>query len=386
MLLANEPTAGRGDGAASMRSEIVVAGPSSSLTIPGLIVSQIVMLLASGHEVTHIEVDQSNDFDAGLHRAPSLAAAHDELLMGNVVSYQAPLNPRLRTHAFRKWIGADTRTAIAFVWPGLDNNWVKQFIAAAQNVGATATVVCVSLPKSSHSKVIAMADVMSEANLILVGNPAEADALHGDYGKSGPVVETHRALSLHGRSVRPATHQITAFLPKDSTETLATLLTAFDAIPEAWIENYQLQVVMRYSKVEVPNLVANSYHADSVHLIGDDISSQALKDLISASSALITADPAFDSRVFSMAVDCGVATVVLASMKLPDVGHRYVGALLADVTRPVSIHVALSHALRLAELQFPTPDSWNDLVHRLIGSPANRVELTDVREPATYLG
>ena len=83
-------------------------------------------------------------------------------------------------------------------------------------------------------------------------------------------------------------------------------------------------------------------------------------------SALIIADPAVDSRAYSIAVDCGVAVVVLAASQLPLVGHGYVGALLADANRPVSVHVALSHALRLAELHFPRPDAWNTLVERLL--------------------
>ncbi|HEY5437617.1 MAG TPA: hypothetical protein VIJ99_01820, partial [Acidimicrobiales bacterium] len=120
-------------------------------------------------------------------------------------------------------------------------------------------------------------------------------------------------------------------------------------------------------------MVAESYHSDFVTLVGTDISSSDLNRLCASSSALIIADPAFDSRAFSIAVECGVAIVVLASTHLPDVGHGYVGALLADLNRPVSVRVALSHALRLAELHFPPPDAWNELVHRLVGTTPLRV-------------
>ena len=58
------------------------------------------------------------------------------------------------------------------------------------------------------------------------------------------------------------------------------------------------------------------------------------------------------------------------------------GALLADMNRPVSVHVGLTHALRLAELHFPPPDAWNELVGRLLRVP-EKVEATkEVLEPA----
>jgi hypothetical protein len=115
-------------------------------------------------------------------------------------------------------------------------------------------------------------------------------------------------------------------------------------------------------------MVEESYHSDFVSLNGMDIASTDLNRLCASSSALIIADPAFDSRAFSIAVECGVAVVVLASTLLPEVGRGYVGALLADMSRPVSVRVALSHALRLADLHFPPPDSWNDLVNQLVGT------------------
>jgi len=361
---------------------IVIAGPSSSLTIPGIIVSQIVHTIAEQHSVMSIEVDSSTDFDAGLHRTPSLAATHRSEMSGNVVSYVAPSIPRLRSQAFKGWIPYGARAAIAFAWPGLDNDWISQFLAAARAKNTPTMVVCVSLPRSNHDKVVALADVMFGADLVLVGNAKEADALKRIFTRSGPKVEMHKALSLQGRAERSSIHQITAFLPKENYDALATLLTAYDAIPEAWIESYHLQVVMRYSGETADQLLAESYHGEFVHLVGQDLSSADLKQLCSSSSALIIADPAFDSRAFSIAVECGAAIVVLASGHLPDVGRGYVGALLADMNRPVSVHVGLTHALRLAELHFPPPDAWNELVGRLLRVP-EKVEATqEVLEPA----
>jgi hypothetical protein len=223
---------GAGSGAITKNAPaIVVAGPSSSLTIPGIIVSQIVQAISERNSVLRIEVDSATDFDAGLHRSPSLAAAHHSAVPGNIVSYAAPGNSRLRAQAFEEWIPRDARAAIAFAWPGLDNSWIGQFLASAKVAGTPSMVVCVSLPKSNQAKVVALAEAMSEAELVLVGNATEADALSKAFGTAGPVVETHRALSLQGRAERSSIHQITAFLQRDNYQTLATLLTAYDAIP-----------------------------------------------------------------------------------------------------------------------------------------------------------
>jgi hypothetical protein len=367
----------------SAQSAILVAGPSSSLTIPGIVLSQIVQALALSNKVVRIEVDLGTDFDTGLHRAPSLAVAHDDAYGNDVISFEAPYNSRLRAQAFREWISPDVGEAIGFVWPGIDNSWIRQFLFAAKGAGASATVVCVSLPKTTQAKILALADSMADADLVLVGNEADAKALKIAFGPAGPIVETHRALSLHGRTALSAVHRITAFLPKDNIETLGTLLAAYDAIPEAWIEGYHLRVAMRHRGAEAADLVAKSYHSEFVELVGEDISSLDLRQMCEESSALIIADPAFDSRAFSIAVDCGVAVVVLASAQLPEVGRGYVGALLADLKRPVSVHVALTHALRLAELQFPRPDAWNELVDRLIGAPLTDFAPLDVLEPAS---
>jgi hypothetical protein len=352
-----------------------------------LIVSQIVASLSESNSIVRIDVDSTNDFDAGLHRSQSLAAAHHSTSLAGIVNHQAPSNPRLRAQAFREWIAPDLRGAVAIVWPGLENTWVRQFLSTAKAHGVPSMVMCVSLPRSDHAKVSVLAEYMFEADLVLVGNADESEFLARAFGNSGPKVEVHKALSLHGRANRSSTQQITAFLPKDNYETLATLLAAFDAIPEAWIESYNLQIVMRYKGETAETMVAESYHADYLNLISTDISTTDLNRLCASSSALIIADPAFNSRAFSVAVECGVAIVVLASTELPDVGHGYVGALLADGNRPVSVRVALSHALRLAELHFPPPDAWNELVHRLIGrTPLRAVPSTMPLVPSRQIG
>jgi hypothetical protein len=364
-------------------SSIVVAGPSSSLTIPGIIVSQIVSSLCENNSVVRIDVDPTSDFDAGLHRSQSLAAAHHFALTNHIVNRRAPNNPRLRAHSFNEWIQPGARAAMAVVWPGLDNTWIRQFLSASKSAEVSSMVMSVSLPRSDESKLLALAHSTIQADAVLVGNEKEAESLARVFGRYGPKVEVHKALSLHGHEERSSIHRITAFLQKDSYETLETLLRAFDAIPEAWIESYKLEIVMRYRGDVAERMVEDSYHSDFVSLIGTDIASSDLNRLCASSSALIIADPTFDSRAFSIAVECGVAIVVLASTHLPDIGHGYVGALLADMDRPVSVRVALSHALRLAELHFPPPDSWNDLVNHLVGTtPLRAVPPLPVRTAA----
>jgi hypothetical protein len=166
---------------------------------------------------------------------------------------------------------------------------------------------------------------------------------------------------------------------------LFSLLAAFDAIPEAWIEGYQLRVVMRNSDSVVPAMVANSYHFDHVRLISEDISALDFEKLCSTSSALIVADPALDSRAFSTAVNCGIATVVLSKALLPEAGRGYVGGLLAELGKPASIYVALTHALRLAELRFPTPDMWLALARVIVPSKERAVAKLGVLESTTQL-
>jgi len=367
---------------AEARPAIIVAGPGSSTTIPGIMVSEIVLALAHATPVTRIEVDLGIDFTVGLHRAPSLAIAHGAADSANIVRLRAPDSARFRAQAFREWIGPDVGTAVAFAWPGIDNGWIKQFLHIARAARVATIVACASLPRTSHARAVALADSISRADLVLVGDDADRVALLGAFGLSGPKVETHRALALGSRADRSSKHQITAFLPRDSTSTLATLLAAFDAIPEAWIQDYNLQVVMRGAGSVLPEMIANSYHADHVQLIEEDLTTPDLEELCATSSVLSVADPAFDSRAFSTAVDCGIATVVLSTTTLPEVGRGYVGGLLADLSHPASVHVALAHALRLAELGFPTPDSWDDLALRLRGFTPDRASAVRLLEPA----
>jgi len=360
---------------------IVVAGPGSALTIPGIIVSEIVRSLAKGAHVTRVEVDLSSNQMTGLHRAPSLSAWHNEQTSDGVIRRRAPVNARLRSQTFHDLLGPDVNAALAYAWPGIDNSWIRQFIRTANSRRIPTTVLCASLPKSSTAQVSSLSEIMSFADRIFVGEPSDATALATTYGSRGPVVEIHGALSLKGRGGRLGGHEITAFLPKDNRESLATLLAAFDAIPETWISDYQLRIAMRYSDDSISEMVKASHHADRVALIGENMGVAELEELCAMSSALSVADPASDSRAFSSAIDSGVATVLLTTSAQPQVGRGYVGGLLADLHRPASVSVALSHALRLEELRFPNPVAWDQLARRLLPvlSPVAPIE---VFEPA----
>ncbi len=347
------------------RQRVVVAGPGSTLTIPGIIVSEIVRALAKSNPVTRIEVDLTSSNMTGLHRAPSLTGSFGDDASRNVDRRHAPEQARLRTQVFRDLIGPDVGTVIAYAWPGIDNNWIRQFLRIGKSAGAATIVICASLPHHGPTGATSLAEIMAPADRVFVGDIDDASSLATVFGARGPVVEVHRALSLKGKASRHAGHEITAFLPKDNAQSLSTLLKAFDAIPEAWIKDYTLRVVMRYSDDAVPELLASSHYADHVTLLGEDMGSRDLEEICATSSALGVADPTADSRAFASAVESGVATVLLLTSRLPRVGRGYAGGLLADLRRPASVNVALNHALRLEELHFPSPDAWDRLARRL---------------------
>lgn len=365
------------------RNTVVVAGPGSSLTVPGLIVSEIVQAIAKTTNVIRIEVDVSTDLMAGLHRAPSLSAAHEPSANGtwNFLNVRAPANSRQRSQHFRNTIGPDIATAVAYAWPGNDNYWIKQFVSAGRAAGALTVVACASLPQPGHAKASSLVNALAFADVVLVGDEKQANELKRIFGQQGPDVEVHSALSLDGRSGRSTHHGITTFLPKDGVGTLKTVLAAFDAIPEAWIDDYKLQVVMHYNSRSVSDLVDDSYHRKYVELVGDTMSTSDLEHMVSTSSAIGIATPDIDSRVFSAAIHSGVGTVVMGDVLSPKVGRGYVGGLLADAGSPASLHVALIHALRLGGLRFPNPGSWEGLARRLTPLAREKVAL-HVFEPA----
>lgn len=345
-------------------SKVVVAGPHSSVTIPGLMTSEVVGALATYGQVITVGVNPGRHYDAGLHRARALSAHHSSHL---TEVFLHPWLSRRRRQEFLPYFRDQVKLAVAVAWPGIDSSWIGEFVHVANENGARSVVLVVTRPVSSQS-VTQLARTVGDADLVLVGDIMDATLLSATLGSTRPVIEVHRALSLSGRGANEGRKRLTAFLPKDDEQSLVSVLTAFDAIPSDWINNYDLRVFMRFINRNVPTRVSTSFHSQRVQLIGDELSSGDVLQIAADSSALSVADPTLDSRVFSTAVESGVATVVLADKMKTDVGRGYVGGLLADVNRPTSVFVAHSHALRLAGLRFPSPDDWFDLAARVASS------------------
>jgi len=343
-------------------SNVVVAGPVSTVTIPGLMTAEVVGALAAYAKVTKVGVNPSKDYDSGLHRARALSANHQVQQVAG--SIRQPWLNRQRRQEFRQYFKERAELAVALAWPGIDSSWIGEFVHVANQAGARTVVLVVTHPSSSQGATQLAREVV-DADLVLVGDIMDATLLSATLGSMRPVIEVHRALSLTGRSASEDRKRLTTFLPKDDEQALLSVLTAFDAIPNDWIGNYDLRLIMRYSGRDVPDRVAASFHANRVELISDDLSSAEMARIAADSSAVSVADPTLDSRVYATAVDSGVATVVLAGGMVTDVGRGYVGGLLADLDRPTSVYVAHNHALRLSELRFPSPDAWFELAARL---------------------
>lgn len=347
--------------------KVVVAGPSSTVTVPGLMTSEVIGSLAPHARITRVAVDMGKNFNSGLDRAAALSPRfiHGESV---VRTLRAPLLARQRRVEFRQYFKDPVDMAVALAWPGFDNSWIGEYVNVARQSGAVTAVLVITHPTADRDATLSLTREVAEADVVLVGDIIDATLLSSALGSTRPVIEVSAALSLNGRTIDPSRKRLTTFLPKDDEQSLVSVLAAFDAIPEDWVEAYDLRVIMRYSGHAVPDHVAASYHSDHVQLIGEDFSSLDLRQLATDSSVMSVADPAFDSRAFSTAVDAGVATVVMAENMETPVGEGYVGGLLADLSRPASVYVALNHALRLSELHFPAPEAWFKLAQRLEGA------------------
>ncbi len=341
-------------------NRVAVAGPSSSLTVPGVMVSQIVRALAEFAPVDQIEMNGNPDFGTGLTRAVHLVTALDGGARFPISVRQRCDEPRRRSQCFRERLTGGVSIAVAFIWPTLDTSWVRAYLEAAHDVGAVTFAVCVSLPGRSTLKDLDELIKSVGTDYVIVGDRRDVvDYVPADEARA--IILEHPALTLRGRSATGELKTISAFLRRDDVESLRVLCTAFDALPEAWADQYQLNIVMRHDDASVPRIIDQSYHSRYIHLIETNIDDASLAGLCAQSSVLIVADPASDSRAFALAKACGIATVVLATSRRGDATDDYTGGLLADDDQPLSIYVAINHGLRLAGLRFPRPESWNDL-------------------------
>ncbi len=371
------------NGERARTTHVVVAGPSSQVTLPGVMTAEVVGLLAPFAKVTTIAVDSTKDFASGLHRAPALAGAYQR--SHHVVnSLRAPLVARHRRAAMRPHFGERTSMAVALAWPGLDNSWIGDFVRLARESRTPSVVLVVTHP-NSPSHVAALAREVSDCDVVLVGDIMEASLLAATLGTTRPIIEVQRALSLNGRAQARPIQTVSTFLQRDDVESLQSVLRAFDATPEGWIDGRQLRVVMRYHGSEPEHLVRQSFHGAHVELIGETLDESELAELAQSSSAFAIGDPEIDSRVFSQAMNQGIGTAVLSD-GVPLLSTNYVGAVLGNVTRPASIHVAVAHTLRMADLRFPGPQDWREVAQRLDSICQGRLEspLNDSDSDSAY--
>lgn len=352
------------------RFHAIVAGPGLALTIPGVIVTELVRALSRRAMVTRIEVDLSEQELTGLHRAPSLASVQRDDSQDHVVTLRAPVRARDRARALREWVDDSADLLVAYVWPGLDNDWMDDLLEVSRLRGVPTVVLCASLPGVRTADLAALCSIAYEADQVLVGRPEDARTLRSLMGDRKPRVGVHPALALTKRAGEDSDGVITAFLPRDNVAALATVLTAFDAVPDEWIDDYRLRVVMRHRGHQVEDLVGSSHHVSQVELIDGEMTGSDLEEVVGSSAAAGIADPTDASRALGVAMDRGVATVAMVSNETLALRRGYAGGLVASLTRPASVHVAFNHALRLSALRFPSPDDWDALAGRLVRQAA----------------
>lgn len=345
------------------KPRVVVAGPSSDVTIPGVITTEVVGAISAYADVIRVAVNLGKHHDAGLDRAQSLSSSRPTSHTGGREIFTPSFNWQRRPQ-FNEFFDRDITLAVALAWPGINCSWIGDFVRAAKVVGTRTVVLVVSHSTSRQGASLLTHEVL-DADLVIVGDVMDANLLGASLGRKHPVIEIHRSLSLTGREVDSESKTISTFLPKDDERSLQSVLAAFDATPQDWVKDYDMRVIMRYSGRVVPELVGSSFHSNHIQLIGDDFSSIDLRRVASDSSAVSVANPELDSRVLSTAMDEGVATVVLSGDGESEVGIGYVGGLIADVRRPTSVYVAHNHAIRLSQLKFPSPEAWFELAIRL---------------------
>ena len=359
---------------------VVFAGPGSSITLPGIIASEIAGSLTDFAKVIRVDVDPSSDFTAGIHRAPSLTSLLEGPELDSILV--APRNSRERAQFFRSLFGRDVDTAVAYAWPGLDNHWLAQFVRAARDAGSRVVVAGQSVAGLSWWASPRQASLICDADSIVLGDAREAHALRRLLGSSGPAVSWHEALALVDRESPENLNLVSAFIPRGDLTSLRTLISAFDAIPDSWVERYALRVMTRIDDLRVPTMVAESHHRAQIEVVGDEMTSDELAEVCDDSSALSVAVPQAGSRVMAAAIEQGVGIVVMRNGELPPVGQGYVGGLLADRESATSLLVGLTHALRLTRLRFPRPSVWESLAKVLFdesGRESERRQLESAR-------
>jgi hypothetical protein len=211
---------------------------------------------------------------------------------------------------------------------------------------------------------------LAGVSMVMTGGEEDSRAVSSVIG----VVRTHPGLRFDSRSASDV-RDVVAFISPTDKRTVLTLLSAFDAIPEAWVDQYQLTIVSRFPAEELAVLAEASFHSEQIRSMGSDLSDEELENLVRQAATVMVADPAIESRAYSFAMDAGVPVVIISSETTPKVPGGYIGALVAAADRPVSIHVAMTHGLRLANIHFPSYPRWRNLIEQIQGHVVEALDI-----------
>ncbi len=176
---------------------VVVAGPSSDVTIPGVMTTAVVGALVAHADVQRVAVNLGKHHDAGLDRARSLTSNRQFADLGATPLLKPNVNWQRRPQ-FTEFFDRDVSLAIALAWPGINCSWIGDFVRVANAAGARTVVLVVSHSTSSQGATL-LAREVTDADLVIVGDVMDANFLGATLGRKHPVIEIHRSLSLTGR-------------------------------------------------------------------------------------------------------------------------------------------------------------------------------------------
>ena len=351
-------------GAPSPKVTLVVAGPGSSVTLPGVLVSEIAQSLADSYEVRRLEMDATQTFGLGLDRAPSLRSIQS--VEFDVVRVPAVLPRRARLRMIEQSL-VGVSAVVTVLWPGIDPTSMAMLGREARLRGIPVAVLLARVDGATAIRDIAAKD-LEGVDLVLTGDTADVTVLKGIV----PAVRAHPALNFAPRPTR-AVDVIVAFIPPEGEDVLRSVVTAFDAIPEAWIERYRLHVITRLPATSLGPIVDASFYREAIELTNSVLDDEQVGDVCSRAAAVMIADPIYESRAFTTSAAAGLPVVLVSSDSLPNVPSGYLGTLVARAGRPVSIHVAMTHALRLAHVAIPNYAGWRGLLDELAMDVAKSV-------------
>ena len=321
-----------------------------------MFVSEITHFLANTYQVRRLEMDATQTFGLGLDRAPSLRSIQSAEF--DVVRIPAVLPRRARLRMVEDAL-TDVSAAVMVLWPGIDPASLAMLSRVARSRGIPFAVLLVRVDGTTALNSIAPRD-FDGARVIISGDESDTAVLRG----IAPVVRVHPALDLVPRSAK-GVNVVVVFVPPDGVDVLRSVVTAFDAIPEAWADNYRLHIITRLPSDSVRHIVDASFYRESIELTHAVLGDDEITRVCSQAAVVMIADPIYESRAYQTSADASLPVVLMTSAIVPDVPKGYPGTLVASSNRPVSIHVAMTHALRLAHVAIPNYGSWRSLLDEL---------------------